>query len=134
MNNVECFICHNLGNVAARCRRRMVHIERSSASRYFKGYCFSCNIFGHKAIDCYRRKMKHVRCYACNKFGHIAKECIRKFWAPYQKEKTSSHSKIWKKKEVQSEKCGMTQCTHISNSGGAGSVKLQCTKSHMQVS
>ena len=51
------------------------HIERSSASRYFKGYCFSCNLFGHKAIDCYRRNMKHIRCYACNKFGHIAKEC-----------------------------------------------------------
>jgi len=22
-------------------------------------------MFGHKAIDCNRRKMKHVRCYAC---------------------------------------------------------------------
>ena len=41
MNNVECFICHNLGHVAARCRRRMVHIERSSTCRYFQGYCFS---------------------------------------------------------------------------------------------
>ena len=35
MNNVECFICHNLGHVAARCGRRMVHIERSSTCRYF---------------------------------------------------------------------------------------------------
>lgn len=130
-------MCHNFGHVATRCRSRMVqvhHIERSSASRYFKGYCFSCNMFGHKAIDCYRRNMKHVRCNACNKSGHIAKECRRKFWAPYQKEKTSSHSKIWKKKEVQSEKCGTAQCTDITDSGGAESVKFQCSKSHMQVS
>ena len=100
MNNVECFICHNFGHVAVRCRGRMVkdrHMEISSASRYFKGYCFSYNMFGDKAIDCYRRNMKHVRCYACNKFGHIAKECMRKFRPPYQREKTSSHSKIWEK-------------------------------------
>ena len=48
MNNVERFICHNFGHVAARCRSIMVqdhHIERSSASKYFKGYCFSCNMF-----------------------------------------------------------------------------------------
>jgi hypothetical protein len=77
MNNVECYVYHNLGHVASRCRSRMVqdhHSERSSRSRYFKGYCFSCNMFGHKAVDCYRRNMKHVRCYACNKLGHIAKE------------------------------------------------------------
>ena len=92
MNNVECYVCHNLGHVAARCGRRRVqdhHVERSSHSRYFNGYCFACNMYGHKAADCYRRNMKHVRCYACNKLGHIAKECRRKYRAPYQKEKTS---------------------------------------------
>ena len=68
--------------------------------------------------------MKHMRCYACNKLGHINKECTNKVWAPYQKEKTSSHSKIWKKKEVQSERCGTTQCTNITNSERAESVKL----------
>jgi len=54
MNNVECYVCHNLGHVAARCRRRMVqgyHSERSSCSRYFNGYCFVCNMFGHRAVD-----------------------------------------------------------------------------------
>jgi len=93
MNNVECYVCHNLGHVAARCRSRMVqdyHLERSSRSRYFKGYCFSCNMFGHKAIEYFRRNMKHVRYYACNKLGHIAKECKRRLWTPYQKDKTSS--------------------------------------------
>ena len=86
MNNVECFICHNFGHVAPRCRSRMVqdcHTERSSHSRFFKGYCFPCNMFGQKAIDYYRRNIKHVRCYVCNKFGHIANKCMGKFWPPY---------------------------------------------------
>ena len=70
-NNVECFVCHNFGHVAARYRSRMVqdsHTKRSSISMYFKGYCFSCNMLGHKAIDCDRGNIKCVRCYACNKF------------------------------------------------------------------
>ena len=138
MNNVECYVCHNLGHVAARCRRRRVqdhYAERSSHSRYFYGYCFACNMFGHKAADCYRRNMKHVRCYACNKLGHIAKECRNKVWAPYQKEKTSSsHLKMWKKKEVQSKRGGTAQHTDITELEGVESVKLQCPKSHTQVS
>jgi len=43
--------------------------------------------------------MKHVICYACNKLGHIAKECKKKVQAPHQKDKTSSHLKIWKKRK-----------------------------------
>ena len=83
--------------------------------------------------------MKHVRCYACNKLGHIAKKCRKKGQTSHQKEKTSSHLKIWKKKEVQSERCGTAQCTEtqhntdISDSGGAESVNLQCPESHTQV-
>jgi len=63
MNNVEYYVCHKLGHVVERCRSRTVqgcHTERSSHSRYFNGYFFSCNMFGHKAINCYRRNMKHV--------------------------------------------------------------------------
>ena len=82
--------------------------------------------------------MKHMRCYACNKFGHIAKECRKKFRAPHQKEKTSTCLKVWKKKEVQSERCGTTQDsqhnTVITDSGGAESVQLQSPESHTQVS
>jgi myosin heavy subunit len=137
MNNVECYVCHNLGHVAARCRRRRVqdhYAERSSQSRYFYGYCFACNMFGHKATDCYRRNMKHIRCYACNKLGHIAKECRNKVWAPYQKEKmTSSRLKIWRKKEVQSEKGNTAHHTDIPESEGAEGSKLQCPESHMQI-
>ena len=77
--------------------------------------------------------MKHVRCYACNKLGHIAKECRKKVWAPYQKEKmSSSRLKIWRKKEVQSEKGGTTQRTDIPESERAESTKLQYPESHMQ--
>ena len=78
--------------------------------------------------------MKHMRCYACKKLGNIAKECRNKVWAPYQKEKTSSQSKIWKKKEVQSEICGIAEYTDITDSEGVESVEAQCYKSHMQVS
>lgn len=106
MNNIECYYeCHNLGHVAARCRRRMVqdhHTERSSHSKYFNGYCVACNMFGHKVTNCYRKDMKHVRFYACNNLGHTAKECRNKVQGPYQKKKSSICLKIWKKKEVES--------------------------------
>jgi hypothetical protein len=138
LNNVECYVCHNLGHVAAICRRRRFqdhHAERSSHSRYFNGYCFSCNMFGHKAADCYRRNMKHVRCYACNKFGHKARDCRNK---AHDKKKSSTRLKIWKKKEVQSEKYGTAQgtqhSTDITDSGGAEGIELQCSDSHTQVS
>ena len=75
-----------------------------------------------------------MRCYACNKLGHIEKECKNKVLAPYQREKTSSHLKIWKKKEVQSERCGTAQCIDMTDLEGAEGVKLQCFKSHTQVS
>ena len=79
--------------------------------------------------------MRHVRCYTCNKLGHIAKEWRKKVWALYQKEKTlSSHFKMWKKKEVKSERGSIAQHIDITESEGARSVKLQCPKSHMQVS
>jgi len=67
--------------------------------------------------------MKHVRCYACNKLGHIAKECRRRFWAPYQKKKTSSQLKIWQKKEVQRERCGIAKYTDMTNSEEAERVE-----------
>lgn len=49
MNNVECFRCHNFGHVVAICKSRIFqannHLtKRSSTCKYFKGYCFSCNM------------------------------------------------------------------------------------------
>ena len=68
--------------------------------------------------------------------GHLnqAKECKRRLWTPYQKEKTSSRLKIWKKKEVQPERCGIAEYTDMTDSEVAGSVEHQCSKSHTRVS
>ena len=54
----------------------------NQASRYeyrFNGYCYSCNGFGHKAMDCtfHGRRCggsanNTVRCCTCNRIGHVA--------------------------------------------------------------
>jgi hypothetical protein len=66
----------------------------------FNGYCFSCNEYGHKALDCRHHGRKHVgrfknsircwnynhvghivahcytmRCYSCGRYGHKAHDC-----------------------------------------------------------
>jgi hypothetical protein len=48
----------------------------------FNGYCFSCNEYGHKALDCrhHGRKQvgrfnKSIRCWNCNHIGHIVAHC-----------------------------------------------------------
>ena len=55
----------------------------------FNGYCFSCNQFGHKALDCKHHAKGNVErnqtpryeksfngyCFSCNKFGHKALNC-----------------------------------------------------------
>jgi len=90
-------------------------------------------MFGHKAIDYNRRNMKHVRCYVCKKFGHKVKECRIKFWLPYKKEHTSSQSKVLKKMELLSERCGIAQFIDITDLGEAESVKLQYSNFHTQL-
>jgi hypothetical protein len=48
----------------------------------FNGHCFSCNIYGHKALDCRHHGRKQVgrfnnsiRCWNCNHVGHIVAHC-----------------------------------------------------------
>jgi hypothetical protein len=48
----------------------------------FHGHCFSCNEYGHKALDCRHYARKYVgrfhntlRCWGCNQVGHIAAHC-----------------------------------------------------------
>jgi hypothetical protein len=48
----------------------------------FKGYCFACNEYGHKALDCRHHGRKqigrfnnNIRCWNCNHVGHIAAHC-----------------------------------------------------------
>jgi len=48
----------------------------------FNSYCFSCNEYGHKALDCRHHGRKKVGkfnnsiiCWNCNHVGHIATHC-----------------------------------------------------------
>jgi hypothetical protein len=48
----------------------------------FNDYCFSCNEYGHKALDCRHHGRKqfggfnnNIRCWNCNHVGHIAAHC-----------------------------------------------------------
>jgi hypothetical protein len=48
----------------------------------FHGHCFSCNEYGHKALDCRHYARKDVgrfhnilRCWRCNQVGHIVAHC-----------------------------------------------------------
>lgn len=43
----------------------------------------------------------------CNSFGHEEFECRRKFWQTSQKEKTPLNPEIWRRKESQTERCGI---------------------------
>ena len=51
--------------------------------RGFNGYCFRCNTYGHKAINCrvcLLAKVSegtyafHIQCYNCHYFGHFARD------------------------------------------------------------
>ena len=126
------YVCHNLGHVAAKCRSRMVqdHHKRSSHPRYLRGYCFSCNTYGHKAIDCNRRNMKYVICYTCNKLGHKARECRSKFQNSKQEDHTSSQFQELKKTELETERCGITQLADITDTGETKSEEIQYSILH----
>jgi len=48
-----------------------------------------------------------IECTICNNFGHEKSEYRSKFRQTSQKEKTLLSPKIWKKKEPQTERCGI---------------------------
>ena len=52
-----------------------------------------------------------IECLICNNFGHEESECRSKFWQISQKEKTPLNPKIWRKKEPQTERCGISLYT-----------------------
>jgi hypothetical protein len=56
--------------------------NRTKYGTTFNGYCFSCNNFGHKALECKNLKKKNsgrsnnsMRCWRCNYVGHTVKFC-----------------------------------------------------------
>ena len=108
MGSITCFSCHKPGHIAAYCKTKQIHSNQQrmqqkrrtpqarkwkgqSSTRYtnhFHGYCYACNEFGHKYVDCKlcsKRGMKYytsaqmhlgqIRCYVCLKRGHKAKDC-----------------------------------------------------------
>ena len=108
MRRITCFSCHKSGHIGAYCKTKKIQSnqqkmqqmrrtpqasnwKRQSFTRYtnhFHGYCYACNNFGHKFVDCKlcsKRGTKYytlaqlyfdkIRCYVCLKLGHKAKDC-----------------------------------------------------------
>jgi hypothetical protein len=88
--------------VIKRTKKDIAPLRRPAIPRYqsiFLGVCYSCNNFGHKAMNCRvygkgehmrRRNIQNVECYTCHTYGHIARNCIS---LPGQ-----GHANIWKEK------------------------------------
>ena len=95
--------------------------------QFFLGHCYSCNNFGHKALNCrtngkvleYKKKLSSnkpkenhnlltllkkydIECYKCNNCGHIARDC--KLMTPPKNtiaimSPDTKQKKYWKEKE-----------------------------------
>ena len=68
--------------VAPRRRPASRHVQKTMYDCVFHGYCFSCNKYGHRAVDCRRdvrrdvgRPNTQIRCWTCGLFGHVASVC-----------------------------------------------------------
>jgi hypothetical protein len=81
------------------------------SSQMFKGYCYSCNNYGHKVSDCQaygkhnKIRRNHnpcgplpnylIECYNCHNYGHISRRCTTRPPRP-------RYTKVWRiKSEVQ---------------------------------
>eukprot|EP00253_Pinus_taeda_P032501 PITA_32501 len=121
---------------ASKLNRNYNHqVNRFDNSRnFFNGQCFSCHNFGHKAAQCVAYKTimtiearnqrnvieikrssynnfslleNEIECSICNNFGYEESECRSNFRQISQKEQTPLNPKIWRKKEPQTERCGI---------------------------
>ena len=108
MRSITCFSYHKPRNIAAYCKTKQIQYNQQRMqkmkrlpqankwrgqlfTRYtnrFHGYCFSCNEFGHKSVECKlcsKRGTKYytsaqtylgkIRCYVCLELVHKAKDC-----------------------------------------------------------
>jgi hypothetical protein len=90
--------------------RRTTSQRRSFTSRYqsfFYGYCFTCNNFGHKVVDCraYGRNVQarnvyvapyNIECYKCHNYGHIAHDCRSMMDTSMKENIDIRYKKVWK--------------------------------------
>eukprot|EP00253_Pinus_taeda_P020139 PITA_20139 len=101
---------------------------------FFNGQCFSCHNFGHNTAQCVsyktimtsetrnQRNVTGIKKSSYNKFslleneiefsiynnfGHEESKCRSKFRKISQKEQTPLNPKIWRRKEPQTERCGI---------------------------
>ena len=108
MRNVKCFKCKKFGQILANSRNNKINNFKKNNQpkkeypqrlaplvfRYknlFYGYCFLCNDFGHKNVDCRTYGVRsrneinkryanfltfhgHIRCYIYDNLGHKAKD------------------------------------------------------------
>jgi hypothetical protein len=90
--------------------------RRPFAPRYqslFPGYCFSCNNFGHKAIDCRdcarntqvmnRGIYNNVECYKFHNYGHITRDCRSMMDSSMKENAHIKYKKVWRRKKKQEE-------------------------------
>jgi hypothetical protein len=93
--------------------KRTTSQRGSLASRYqsfFPGYCFTCNNFGHKVVDCraYGRNVQardvyvppyNIECYKCHNYGHIAHDCRSMMESSLKENIDIRYKKVWRRKK-----------------------------------
>jgi hypothetical protein len=81
---------------------------------FFPGYCFTCNNFGHKVVDCraYGRNVQardvyvapyNIECYKCHNYGHIARDCRSMMKSSLKENIDIIYKKVWRRKQKQEE-------------------------------
>ena len=99
--NGQCFSCHNFGHNTAQCVAYKTIMTREARNQR--------NVIGIKesSYKSFYLFENEIECSICNNFSHEKYECRSKFRQISQKEQTPLNPKIWRKKEPQTERCGI---------------------------
>ena len=99
--NGQCFSCHNFGQNVAQCVAYKTIMTREARNQR--------NVTGIKksSYNNFSLLENEIECSICNNFGHEEFECRSKFQETSQKEKTPLNPNIWRRKEPQTERCGI---------------------------